>query len=74
VINDLCLAERLAEAADEITRAYIGDEVPGAATKTDGSPVTWISKSRAPLLALIERERGDRVLALSSASDLSAEP
>jgi histidinol-phosphatase len=58
--DDLRFAERLADAADEITRRYVGAQVPGARTKPDGSPVTQVDlEVERALLTLVELERPD---------------
>jgi histidinol-phosphatase len=60
VSRDLRFAQHLADAADEITRGYVGEEVPGAETKPDGTPATHVDlEVEATLLAIVERERPD---------------
>jgi fructose-1,6-bisphosphatase/inositol monophosphatase family enzyme len=60
MIDDLRFASRLAEAADEITRRYLGSVVRAAQTKADGSQVTHVDLDvETRLLALVEQERPD---------------
>ena len=60
--DDLRFAERLADAADEITRRSVGSKI-SARTKADGSPSTQVDlEVERALLTLVERERPDEGL------------